>query len=135
MNWFKRASENKKISYSAVLLDEASRENLISKLKPFIPEGWKIIAHHMTINMGPLKDKGEVGKNVTITADHWAKDDKAMAVTVSGYERKMPGTAHVTIAINAEMGAKPKDSNNLAGWQPISNPITLSGTVAEVPIS
>lgn len=135
MNWLKRASENKKISYSAVLIDEASRENLINKLKTFIPEGWKVIAHHMTINMGPMKDKEEIGKSVTISADHWAKDDKAMAVMVSGYERKMPGTPHITIAINAEMGAKPKDSNNLSGWQPISNPITLSGTVTEVPFS
>lgn len=135
MNWFKKASENKKISYSAVVIDEVSRENLLNKMKPFIPEDWKIIAHHMTINMGPLKDKEDLGKQVVLTAGHWAKDDKAMAVMVSGYERKTPGPAHITIAINAEMGAKAKDSNNLAGWQPISNPISLNGTVTEVPFS
>jgi|LauGreDrversion4_2_1035121.scaffolds.fasta_scaffold00842_13 hypothetical protein len=135
MNWYKQASENKKISYSAVLIDEASRSELLQKLKPYIPDGWKIIAHHMTINMGPLKDPKESGTEVALTADHWAKDDKAMAVMVSGYERKMPGTPHITVAINAEMGAKPKDSNNLSGWQPISNPIMLKGSVTEVPFN
>lgn len=131
MNWYK-FSQNK-ISYSAVVLDEMSRNTLISEMKKFIPEEWKVIAHHMTINLGPLKKKENLGKEVEIIADSWAKDQNAIAVTVRGYERDMPGNPHITIAINEPAGAKAKDSNNLSGWQPLSSPISLRGRVEEVP--
>lgn len=44
--------ENKKISYSAVLLDEPSREKLLRAIEDKIPKDWKVLAHHMTINLG-----------------------------------------------------------------------------------
>jgi hypothetical protein len=134
MNWYKISqSEEKKASYSAVVLDEASHMALLDSMKEHIPEGWKEYAHHMTINLGPLKgDRGEIGKTVTITASSWDINDKAIAVAVDGYERKMPGTAHVTVAVNSSSGGKPKDSNDLSNWKPLEKPISLNGTVLEV---
>mgnify|MGYP001296718598 CR=1 FL=1 len=43
------------ISYSAVVLDETTRSNLLGMLGDLIPGGWEIVAHHMTITMGPLR--------------------------------------------------------------------------------
>lgn len=130
MNWYKTSA--KKVSYSAIVLDDISAKNLIQKMNPFIPKDWKIIAHHMTIGMGELKNKKEVDKQVKLEATGWAKDQNAIAVLVSGYDRQDGLTAHVTVAINEEGGAKPKDSNKLSGWQPLSTPITLNGTIKEV---
>jgi len=42
------------VSYSAVVLDDRSRTRLIERFKSLIPEGYEIVAHHMTINMGEI---------------------------------------------------------------------------------
>jgi hypothetical protein len=86
----------------------------------------------MTINMGPAKNKKEIGQIINLTATEWAKDEKVIAVGVKGYDVKDGRKPHVTVATNAEIGAKPKDSNMLSGWQPISQPIPLAGIVSEV---
>lgn len=133
MNWLKKA--NQKISYTAIILDNQSHNILLEKLKPFIPDGWKIYAHHMTINLGPSKDKEILGKNFSLMATEWAKDDKVIAVGVDGFTLKDGRKPHVTVAVNTEGGGKPKDSNQLQNWQPISNPIALTGTAKEVPMN
>lgn len=55
----------------------------------------------------------------------------AMAVKVNGYisKNKIP---HITIAVNVAGGGKPVMSNNITDWQPM-NPVSLKGTVSEVP--
>jgi len=114
--------------YSAVVIDEQSRDLLISTYKSEIPEGWEIIAHHMTINPFGLTDDTE--KPVQLKVDEFGKDDKAIAVKVSGYDRKTNNKyPHITIAINRINGAKPKDSNNISNWRPIDNGIILKGVV------
>jgi len=55
------------VLYSAVVLDTASRTFLLDFVDDYIPEGWKVIAHHMTINLGELKDKTDIGEEVTLT--------------------------------------------------------------------
>lgn len=130
MNWFKKA--NKTISYTGIILDAKSHHDILEAMKSFIPDGWKKYAHHMTINLGPIKEKEELGKNVSITANEWAKDDKVIAVGVSGYALKDGRKPHVTVAVNIAEGGKPKDSNNLSGWQPISSPLILNGVIQEI---
>lgn len=130
MNWYKTSS--KKVSYSAVVLDQNSAISLIQKMKPFIPEDWKVIAHHMTIGMGELKNKEEIDKEVELKVTGWAKDQNVLAVLVSGYDRQDGLVPHITVAVNEAGGAKPKDSNKLSGWQPLSAQINLNGIVKEV---
>lgn len=130
MNWYKTSS--KKVSYSAVVLDQNSATSLIQKMKPFIPEDWKVIAHHMTIGMGELKNKEEIDKEVELQVTGWAKDQNVLAVLVSGYDRQDGLVPHITVAVNEAGGAKPKDSNKLSGWQPLSAQINLNGIVKEV---
>lgn len=117
------------ILYSAVVLDNASRTKLLNMVSDRIPEGWSVIAHHMTINLGPLKDKTDIGTEVTLIVTDVGMTDKAMAVRVSGYPSKNENP-HVTIAVNPDGGA-PKMSNEITKWQPVRH-FVVKGIVTEI---
>jgi hypothetical protein len=121
------------ISYSAVVLDEQSRERLINRFKSIIPEGFEIIAHHMRINMGEIDPDYEkyLGLPVRLTVEDIAMDDKVIAVGVSGFKTHNP-KAHITLAVNRANGGKPVMSNNLRNWEKIRRPLSLTGKVTEV---
>jgi predicted kinase len=117
------------VLYSAVVLDKASRTFLLDFVDDYIPEGWKVIAHHMTINLGELKDKSDIGQEVTLTVTEVGLSDMAMAVKVNGYPSKneMP---HITIAVNPD-GGKPAMSNQITKWRPVKT-FMLNGVVTEI---
>ena len=49
----------KNVSYTAVVLDDKSRESLRKEFNSWggaFPDGWEWIAHHMTIKLGALPD-------------------------------------------------------------------------------
>jgi predicted kinase len=117
------------ILYSAVVLDNASRTKLLENIVIFIPSGWDIIGHHMTITLGPLKDKSDVGKEVTLIVTSVGLSDMAMAVKVDGYASKND-VAHITIAINPE-GGKPAMSKEITKWQSLKQ-FAIMGVVTEV---
>ena len=117
------------VLYSCVLLDNQSKSTLLSMVGDRIPEGWKVFAHHMTINMGELKDKTDLGKEVTLTVEALGLSDMAMAVRVSGYETKNE-IPHITVAVNPE-GGKPVMSNQISKWQPIKT-FMIKGVVTEI---
>lgn len=119
------------ISYSAVVLDEKSRHKLLSNLDFYIPDDWKVIAHHMTINLGELKDKSDIGKKVSLVATEMGMSMMAFAVKVEGYPSKNE-IPHITIAINPD-GGKPVMSNNIKKWDKLNKPIRLTGIVTEIP--
>lgn len=127
----------RRISYSAVVLDEKSRDMLIKTFEELIPDDWEIIAHHMTIKMGELNDISqekqdlEDGKIITLQVIDFAMDDLVMAVGVQGYW-SMNKKPHVTIAVNRKDGGKPYLSNKLNEWKSIETPLTLTGKVREV---
>ena len=130
------------ISYSGVVLDDKSRQQLLNL---DIPEGWEPVAHHMTITMGSLiHKKGKhdfseaypVGSEVELPVVAIGMDDRAMAVKVqppSEVSKKI-SFPHVTVAVNREGGGKPFHSNKIPeeNFQPLTG-ITLRGTVEEVP--
>jgi hypothetical protein len=117
------------VLYSCVLLDNQSRTTLLDMIGDRTPEGWKVIAHHMTINMGELKDKTDLGKEVVLTVEEVGISDMAMAVKVSGYPSKNE-IPHITIAINPD-GGKPVMSNKITNWRPIKN-FMIGGVVTEI---
>ena len=130
------------ISYSGVVLDEESRQQLLNL---DTPEGWEPVAHHMTITMGPLiHKKGKhdfseaypVGSEVELPVVAVGIDERAMAAKVqppSEVSKKI-SFPHVTIAVNREGGGKPFHSNKIPeeNFQTLTG-ITLRGTVEEVP--
>ena len=121
------------ISYSAIVLDDKSRQRLIERFKTIIPEGFEIIAHHMTINMGEIDPELEkyLGLPVRLSVNEFATDDKVVAVGVSGFETHN-AKAHITLAVNRENGGKPMMSNKLTNWQPLKRPLYITGKVTEV---
>ena len=123
-----------KISYSAVVLEERSRERLLKKFGEMIPEGWEVVAHHMTINMGELNPDLEryLGLPVSLNVVSFAQDDKVVAVGVTGFE-SANAQPHITLAVNRQEGGKPFMSNNLTRWDSINRPLRLVGKVTEVP--
>jgi hypothetical protein len=121
------------ISYSAVVLNDSSRQRLIRRFENVIPEGWEIVAHHMTINMGELhqEDKDKIGMIVDLNVEDFAMDDKVIAVGVSGFESQN-AKPHITLAVNRTAGGKPMMSNKLTDWTKIRRPLLITGTVTEV---
>ena len=137
-----------RISYSAIVLDETSRANLIGMLSGnVIPDGWMVVAHHMTITMGPLvhlKGKHDfsetypIGTHFELPVTSVGLDDRAMAVQVIAphpisRKTKFP---HVTVAVNREGGGKPFHSNSIPAeaFEDISHwGLVLRGQVMEIP--
>jgi predicted kinase len=118
------------VLYSAVVLNKESRNTLLSKLEDMIPEGWKVIAHHMTIVFGkPVQNQEDLGKEVTLTVTELGLSDMAMAVRVEGYQSNN-AIPHITIAINPD-GGKPVMSNNITDWDKIK-PFNITGVVTEI---
>jgi tRNA nucleotidyltransferase/poly(A) polymerase len=126
--------EMKNVKYSAVVLDNRSKQRLIERFRNEIPEGWEIIAHHMTINMGGLDSKFAKFNgmdNIELTVNDIAKDDKVIAVGVSGFDSKN-AKPHITLAVNRQGGGKPMMSNNLTNWTKLRVPLVITGKVTEV---
>jgi len=125
-----------KLLYSAVVLDEVSRKQLLSFVKDFvlIPSEWKIINHHMTIGFKkPVPDelKDYIGKNIDLRVKEIGVSDDAIAVKVEGFftYNEIP---HITIAI--PKNGKPSNSNLITNWMSIPNDreIIVSGVVTEI---
>lgn len=121
------------VSYSAVVLDERSKERLIKRFASNIPKDWEIIAHHMTINLGEIDPEYEkyIGMTVRLTVNDFAMDDKVAAVGVSGFDSKN-AKPHITLAVNRKEGGKPVMSNYLTDWKRIERPFLITGKVIEV---
>jgi hypothetical protein len=121
------------VAYSAVVLDDKSRSRLIERFKSIIPEGFEILAHHMTINLGEIDPAYEkyLGLPVRINVVDIAGDNKVMAVGVEGFPTKNK-KAHITLAVNRQAGGKPKMSNDLVDWEKLNRPLSLIGKVTEV---
>lgn len=122
-----------RVSYSAVVLDEKSRSRLLERFKSMIPEGWKVIADHVTINMGEIDPEYQkyLGLAIRLSVIDVAIDDKVIAVGVEGFYTKN-NKAHITLAVNEKEGGKPMMSNKLSNWEKLKRPLLLTGKVTEV---
>ena len=140
-NWREFLTEQN-IAYSGIVLDDASKQALLSLP---IPEGWEPVAHHMTITLGSLvHKKGKhdfsqtypVGSEVELPVVAVGQDERAMAVKVKAPNEisKKISFPHVTVAVNREGGGKPFHSNKIPeeNFEPLSG-IVLRGIVEEVP--
>lgn len=124
------------ISYTGIVLTKAGSEQLVSTLRDRIPEGWEIVAHHATLNMGSFKgDRELLNSQQNLIVKSFAIDNKVCAVGVDMPENIPSKNAnpHITIAVNRAGGGKPFDSNKLdwSNAEPISN-IQLEGKLVEV---
>lgn len=130
MSWKKILKGKSGIAYSAIVLDEASREQLLAL---DIPDGWKPYAHHMTIRMGSLKEDSQytVGEEIKLNMTGVGRDEKAMAVTVDGVREDGKFFPHITVAVSPD--GKPFNSNKIPPENFEDFNGTLTGIVTEVP--
>lgn len=118
------------VLYSAVVLDGGSRASLLARVENEIPQGWDVIAHHMTIAFGkPVPNQEDLDKDVTLTVTELGLSDMAMAVRVEGYPSKND-IPHITIAVNPN-GGKAVMSNDITEWIKLK-PFNISGKVTEI---
>lgn len=129
----KNMYSNKPKMFASLVLEDSSAKKLVEATKQYIPEGWKIFAHHMTINFGnglPENLKGDLDTKKFIRATEIGISDMAVAVRVEGYhsDNDIP---HITIAVNTTEGGSPVMSNKITNWRKLENYINLSGKVSE----
>ena len=117
------------VLYSCVLLDGQSKGTLLDKLGIWIPKDWIVVTHHMTICLGEMKDKTDLGKEVVLTVTKLGLSDMALAVQVEGFASKN-NIPHITIAINPD-GGKPVMSNEITKWQDLKS-FMIKGVVTEI---
>jgi hypothetical protein len=142
---FKFYKTGKNVMYSAIVLDEKSRQELLQRFVYGDDEfnDWIKICHHMTICMGELPEHIKrywLDEEVELVITHIGRSDKALAVKVEGFFTLNKKTSfefeiidripHITIAINPIDGA-PKDSNYITNWEKIET-IKLTGVVEEI---
>jgi len=119
-----------KVLYSAVVLNEQSKNLLLNTFKDVIPADWKTFAHHMTIAFGKgVENPEDLGKEITLNVLELGISDMAIAVKVDGYPSNN-AIPHITLAINPN-GGKPVMSNKITDWKPIS-PFKLQGMVRNI---
>lgn len=122
--------------YTALLLDQESRDKLKQRFEQFFPEGWQVYCHHLTLNMGPIT-KGENPHNLLNTEMKIMATDigmNAMAVAARCHTSGLVSVnknPHVTLAVNAHGGGKPVMSNDIKIWCNV-DPIVLCGKVVEI---
>jgi tRNA nucleotidyltransferase/poly(A) polymerase len=127
----------KRVSYTGVILDKESRKQLLKVFKTMIPEGWEVVAHHMTIRLDELdpgsKEYQDMKGNKTITLNvvDYAINDKVMAIGVTGYPSESV-KPHITLAVDRAGGGKPAMSKELTDWRPLGFRFKVTGKIEEV---
>lgn len=128
--------QTRNISYTGIVLTKIGSDELVSVLEEKIPEGWEIIAHHATVNIGSFKgDRQLLNSEQTLNVNSFSINNKVCAVGVN-MPSDIPSkndNPHITIAVNRAEGGKPFDSNKLdwANAEPIEN-MGLEGKLVEV---
>ena len=117
------------ILYSGVVLDKISHDMLYRVYKDEIPEGWKFIAHHMTIEFGKSANKADLDKEVTLVTKRLGKSNMAIALEVEGYPSKN-AIPHITLAVNPD-GGKPVMSDQITDWKSTQK-LKINGVVTNI---
>jgi len=115
--------------YCAVLLDGISRKHLLERFSKYIPHGWIMKMHHMTIDPFDICNDKLTGKSVVLKVTEFGISQEACAVKVEGYHGKTNNAfPHVTLAIHPTRG-KAKHSNDITKWKKLTNPFFIKGTI------
>ena len=133
----KLMTESKRsVSYSGIVLTEKSINDLKEYIK--LPDNdlfseWEFIAHHMTINLGALKEEYRplLGQSFDLLVTHVGRTDKVLAVKVETQFQTKNETPHITVAINRTEGGKPVMANQIEEWVSIY-PFEVEGKLEEV---
>ena len=116
--------------YSGVILTPESKELL--ELQFPAKEGYRVICHHVTLNLGPLDPRlgYQVGDCVKFQATHYGElENIVTALKVCGINSRN-AVPHITLGCSQT--GKPVMSNLIQEWVALDKAILLEGWVAEV---
>lgn len=125
--------------YTAVVLDDASRADLLSCYGEGLDKEWLVKAHHMTIETKSAEKAGVadiVGKEFTLEVKAFGEmmvgpGVGIVAVRVECAAPSKNTVKHVTVAHHKEV--KPFRANEITEWKEhVGEPIVLRGVVKEV---
>jgi len=127
------------VSYTGAIMVDSIMGNgkiIPSKtlLKMFnIPQGWTLLANHMTINIGAAKVGARelLGNEINLNVVGVAQNENVMAAKVEANIPTESAVHHITLATNPQTNATPDMSNALQNWEPI-RPFSINGKVQEV---
>ena len=119
--------------YTALVLDSTSQHRLKELLPTIAPpfEYDEVIAHHMTIYMGPCQYPPMLGQPFSMRVTEVGKNEKVLAVKVETECTSKNAVKHITVAVNRSNGGKPVMSNQITDWEPFQGTLILNGTVQE----
>lgn len=123
--------------YTAVVISKKEQKaalSLLSRIGITPPEGWELVFHHMTVNMGKAKRsmQEKLGLMSSVVLTHVAQDEKVMAFKVRSPTESDNPTKHVTFAVNRSNGGKPYQSNSLNDWMPLQVSVGCVGVIEEI---
>jgi hypothetical protein len=108
------------MTYSAYLLTEASRAEVLSTFPPRFSE---VIAHHVTVRF-PSTDLPPPLTSARVVGVSRDERIECLVVEIDGNKaRPDGGTFHLTLSLDRAAGAKPVHSNEViqrCGWEPVS---------------
>lgn len=130
----KASKQSNAAIYYGVLLNNESRQRLLEEVKEFIPEGWHVVCHHMTMLFGSRQNQtvqdylnNNMDTEASLRAVSIGISNDAIAAKIDTdvpVDNKIP---HVTVAIPA--GGKAVNSNYITNWKSLPSSIDLTGTV------
>lgn len=115
--------------FTAIVIDHLSQIQLASlaRANGLIPANSQIRLHHCTLSMG-IRKGAEIGRARMLTVTHWGEiAGRVTAFRVAGAEDSANAVPHITIA--TANGAKPRESNDIADWVPLDEPLTVWGEI------
>jgi len=121
--------------YTAVVLTQESQNKLKAFMKDLVPVTWQLYCHHMTINMGKANQgpaNAYLGQTVQLVVNKIGRDNRVIALGVQCDIPSNNAIKHITVAVNLDIGGKPRHSNDLTEWNKLPTLLTLEGVVMEV---
>lgn len=137
------SKSKRKVAYSGIALTNKSKTEMMNyifnnaltpELKKGLKKGdWEVLGHHMTINMGPLKEEYRplLGQSFDLLVTHVGHTDKVLAVKVETQFTTKNKDPHITIAVNRKEGGKPVMANEIKSWVPVF-PFEVEGKLEEI---
>ncbi len=115
------------MSYTAFVLDQQDRDNLLLQFKPIFPD---VIAHHVTFAMGSHPNYLKIDNVVVVYGRVIGESVDVLLVRVDGERERPDGRLyHITWSLDRSKGAKPVHSNDVieAFEHIVVPPIIVSG--------
>jgi len=127
------------IEYYGLVLEPSTHERLVRIYANYIPTGWRLFCHHMTIVHAADRRKDlqadaffMLGENHSMIIHAIGISDRAVALRVVTDVHSAKEIKHITLAVAP--GAKPVESNQITHWERIPYE-TVFGVVTAVPFN